>query len=383
VQWYDKFGCSAVHYARAFGHRHVEEFLETVKSMPYLGRIPIGQLHATYLPEAVKEGCCAGVWRYVTEVQRLADGSAEGDEVTLIVPETLSEGNQQLAADVGQLLSKHYDPFGETLLHIAVMAAQHGKDPSGTVTRALLLYRADAMAATTKNDQPLHYAAGAGLNHIYALLVEAVTEALGGDEQAVRAIEEEASNFAGQTPGKMLVNTILSQSLKKDRALADDSDFLKRMGFFAFRHARMTAQLYQWRGGHAVHLFDVLHEKLPFLQNLDESSESDGHTTTPGNSPKSRSLMSPARRRLLKRASGSPQVLQGHDHLLRRTSVTRSGTTKSKDTWQDSGNHSTDLKTVLIASKIKSKFSRQSLATKLTFQETSPARLRDEPDDLQ
>jgi len=141
-----------------------------------------------------------------------------------------------------------------------------------------------------------------------------------------------------------------------------------------------------------VHLFDVLHERFPFftsgnislkkytVDDDESSSDSDGHTPDPGES-----LVSPARRRLLKRASGSTKALQahGHDHLhtcSKSVQRSRPGITNSKDMWQAPVNHSTDIAQVVIAHKIKSRFGRQTRATTLvSHRETSPARLRDAP----
>jgi len=297
VGWYDKFGCSAVHYARMFGHSEIEAYLENIKSMPYLGSIPDGKLPTTYLPDAVREGCCAAVWRFVTAIGDIGKAGQ------------LDEAGQQLSQPLG--------PYNETLLHLSVQAAIDAKDPAGQVCRGLLLYRADPRAKNFKRDLPLHKAAGAGLNHIYDMLLEATAEAAGG--QAARALERDATNEFGQAPKEMLENSLIHQGLRREQAESHDADVLLRVGFIAFQHNRMVSRLRVWRDAQAVHLFEVLHSRWSFFAGSTtlEHFESGSSGRSSGAESVADESMSPdrtlARSRIRKRAGGKASPVKQHD----------------------------------------------------------------------
>jgi len=226
-----------------------------------------------------------------------------------------------------------------------VQSASDGRDPSGQVVRALLLFRADPAARTAKRDLPLHYAAGGGLHEVYAALLEAMAEAAGGDHAAARRIEREATNDWGQAPREMLKNRLICQGLREEQAASQDAEMLLRVGFFAFQHSRMVSRLRLWQNDQAVHLFEVLHQRWSFftggmsLENFHSrsnssasSSDSEGYNS---GSP-SRTL---ARQRIRKRAA--VKVLPLHKHGA-----------ATRENWSAA----TNLKQVLIASKMKSRF---------------------------
>mmetsp|Transcript_17401 Transcript_17401/g.39257 ORF Transcript_17401/g.39257 Transcript_17401/m.39257 type:complete len:312 (-) Transcript_17401:171-1106(-) len=260
--------------------------------MPYPGNIE--KLPTAYLPDAIKEGCCAAVWRYVTAM------SGENDKAANLQP------NQEVA----RVISRPLGPYNETMLHLAVQAAIDGNDPAGQVCRALLIYKADPRAKTSKRDLPLHKAAGAGLSNIYDILVEAHAQ-VSGDVAAKEVVE--AQNEFGQAPKEMLENSIIYQGLRREQALTHDAEVLLRVGFTAFQNTRMVAKLRAWRCEQAIHLFEVLHKRWPFfagsnsLEHFESESSSSGAESGADESMSpERSTMSRSRNRKKGAISRSP-----------------------------------------------------------------------------
>merc|ERR1719329_957634 len=127
VEHFDSFGCLAYHYALSVGAAPIQELLAKLGKTDYINTKAWQQATGdmlSYLADAVKCGCCAGVHR------ALQSGSHSHDAQEL------------LCAEIG--------PFGSMALHMAVDTSRCGTDPPGQVCRVLLLARADPTARTQK-----------------------------------------------------------------------------------------------------------------------------------------------------------------------------------------------------------------------------------------
>mmetsp|Transcript_42351 Transcript_42351/g.76861 ORF Transcript_42351/g.76861 Transcript_42351/m.76861 type:complete len:1558 (+) Transcript_42351:136-4809(+) len=251
----DKYGCAAVHYARALGHDRIDEYLNS------LCEVEVFQSAELNFVEAIQNGCAGAVWRLIT-AQASGEGAAQ-DEPS---PAALAA----LSAPMG--------PYRQTPLHLAVEAAatsvsdgapqQNANDPTGQVCRALVRAGADVMARNTKNETPLHLAAAKGHRLLYRFLQEAVSLHVGAEELA--AMEASDENWSGQTPKTLLERSIVRHGLRHAGQTRREDDLLLRVALHAFEHNLMTARLDSfgrrletWREDVAVPMFDLLHQMSP------------------------------------------------------------------------------------------------------------------------
>jgi len=250
VACFDKHGCAAVHYARSMGHRHVEEYLEEIQSLPPLGLKGDEDIDSTYLHVACGEGCCAAVWRVLQKIAK--DGAEE-----------ICKSDEQ-EAQVNQLVSQANGPYQLTPLHNAVDAAKKGYDPTGQTVQVLIAAKANVTACNTKGDTPLHQAALAGLGHLYQMLMDAVGRTHGKAKKAELS-HVVPHNVHGQGTMRLLERSIKRKELLEAQPTIDECNMLKKVGFLAFvaerlksKERKMAAHLNVWREKHAISFMDLL-----------------------------------------------------------------------------------------------------------------------------
>eukprot|EP00971_Amphidinium_carterae_P307983 6120733-Amphidinium_carterae.1 len=159
VDWFDQFGCGAVHYAMALGHAHIVEYLEGIKTLPALGIKDDKVVDITYLSDGIHQGCAAAVWRFLQKLEASAQ----------------SPGGKM--AEPSVVMSRVIANHDQTALHLAVHSSVKGVDPSGQVCKVLLAAKANGSARRKNGDTPLHIAAAGGHQSLYLILKKAAWEA--------------------------------------------------------------------------------------------------------------------------------------------------------------------------------------------------------------
>jgi len=251
---FDKYGCAAVHYARALGQDHVAEYLASLVEVEILETAELNFV------EAIQNGSAGAVYRLV---KSLSQEQEEGG-----TPPSLAA------------LSTPMGPYRQTPLHLAVDAAgasgtindpgaqQIPNDPTGQVCQALVRAGANVMARNSKNETALHSAAAKGHRILYRVLQEAVSMNLGAAELAVMETLDE--NWSGQTPKTLLERSIVRHGLRKAGETRREDDLLLRVALNAFEQNLITARLdafgrrlESWREDNAIPMLDLLRRMNP------------------------------------------------------------------------------------------------------------------------
>jgi len=258
VDWFDQFGCGAVHYALALNHIHVVEYLEGIKALPSLGIKDDKVVDVTFLSDGITQGCAAAVWRYV---RKLEGGPS-------------SPGG--MMAEPSVVLSRVIANHNQTALHLAVHSACKGVDPSGQVCKALLRYKANMMARRINGDTPLHIAAASGHHPLYTILRKAASEA--EDVKAQHGLQlvvldiEQLKNDAGQSPKELLERMLTRHEELQHAERMEEAMLLLTVGFFALRNATMQNKLHGklqvWRHDTAPTWFEFIRQRKDKLKSI-------------------------------------------------------------------------------------------------------------------
>mmetsp|Transcript_73435 Transcript_73435/g.203942 ORF Transcript_73435/g.203942 Transcript_73435/m.203942 type:complete len:1612 (-) Transcript_73435:131-4966(-) len=248
VDWHDRFGCGALHYAQALEHPEVEDYLGTVQSGAELPRADESTIE--YLCEAANSGCCGAVARFVR-----SNAAIIAEAETAIEANGSNDANTAIFPSVEQLLCQKVANHKLTPLHIAVRAALTF-DPTGQVSRALLLAKADPTLASSNGDTALHLAAETGSSELYDHILQAIHVAHDPDTVALLQSRE---NQWGQDPKDLLRRTIGRGEMRQlgDEEY-DEEDILKRSVFMAFGHNVLLNRLEIIRENKAMTWFEVI-----------------------------------------------------------------------------------------------------------------------------
>lgn len=247
VDWTDKFGCAAVHYARAQHYLEIVEYLDCVKEVVELPQPEEHQI--SWLCEAVQKGSTGAVDRFTRSNLALHRDDEGGAEVAL---------HKIISSRVGFGIGE------QTPLHLAVSCSfKRGEFGAPDrfyrsdfqVARALLLARADPFAVAAKKDTPLHHAAHSGdLDHYEALL--GVYEEL-YDADEVARLETKLVNSDDFTPRDIALRSKMRMGMLA-RHGEEETVTLARAGFLAFTINLFETRLERVREAQLQTWWDVL-----------------------------------------------------------------------------------------------------------------------------
>eukprot|EP00929_Paragymnodinium_shiwhaense_P065131 TRINITY_DN32687_c0_g1_i1.p1 TRINITY_DN32687_c0_g1~~TRINITY_DN32687_c0_g1_i1.p1 ORF type:complete len:1670 (-),score=391.58 TRINITY_DN32687_c0_g1_i1:147-5156(-) len=256
LDWHDKFGCDATHYALAHQQYDLQIHLQKVKVVVELPRPD--ESSVDYLKEAVRTGCSGPIYRFLRANGAIHEkdkprAKAKAPARPRGRPEPLDEGPP---AAVVELLNQRMDDYGRTLLHMCIRDAREC-DPAGQVCRVLLHARADPALANNRGDTVLHHAAERGNAELYSYLLEAI-KLEHGQEKA--DLMERTENMHGQAPREYLLRSINRGALRRAgmEEPPDPHRILKRVGLMAFKHVLLTAKLDACRESEARTWFEII-----------------------------------------------------------------------------------------------------------------------------